>query len=784
MTAKLRMTAAVVGGWLFLIAPASMAMSAVAVVDPPKDAPSQPADDETEASRTQPADKKAPTEDSTDSSAPDSKKSEANEQDAEGADHAKSKSDSESTADEPDGEESENSDQPPIKPRMELHVPSIHALATEVHRSHAGVFLSQVMSLIRDISASSAEGIDADALVEIAQKIHGGPDAALDVATYAPDTEGRSRWSLTVNWPVDQMVAQLRDLLETEGAADLLEDITLTPDADDSEGHRHVIRVPDSVLAYVFSVDDNHCCIASHPDAPLSEDPFRGSDDLTGDDKPVLVCRLNLTKTEQDTGGGFFSKFSVVTAIEYAGRVDQSGDWVERLQVRWPPVAGMAIKALFGRVKDTFFVPDEAFGGLAFDSEMAPAMLEQMAGLGPQFTMDASGEFAMIGEDIDGPLAGHMRSEMSVTLLPGTGFLPSPDIVVQSRGKNVDEFESSIRTAIKKLNADYEKREQQPPWQEVSVRDRTVFYSKGASSRGGMIPFQMRPVIFLAKERDAKDKQRDMVCVGWTTTSAEGLVRRWLDFSRRDKPRYLPDARKTNGQAWVQWKKVYEWVHPYLNLTISVKSMDALLPATEKVAEHLTSATLTTRVSYAGLTLDHTGPFPFGVIAAPTMLVASLEERGSGSSDLARERLASRRLKVLYHHCKLFKKDIGRWPAEVAELDGYVDFAGNPYLLRLQVSSSARWSKWFEEVAKKDDKSDDKEDEQEQWVDPYQGIDDDIYVIERTATRWTLGIAPNTLDHLEKLYIDQDGVIHRVVKTKSEKQANKTDQSPQSAVKG
>ena len=41
-------------------------------------------------------------------------------------------------------------------------------------------------------------------------------------------------------------------------------------------------------------------------------------------------------------------------------------------------------------------------------------------------------------------------------------------------------------------------------------------------------------------------------------------------------------------------------------------------------------------------------------------------------------------------------------------------------------------------------------------------------------------IAPGTLDHLEKLYIDQDGVIHRVLKSESKAKEKEQVKKPES----
>jgi len=56
------------------------------------------------------------------------------------------------------------------------------------------------------------------------------------------------------------------------------------------------------------------------------------------------------------------------------------------------------------------------------------------------------------------------------------------------------------------------------------------------------------------------------------------------------------------------------------------------------------------------------------------------------------------------------------------------------------------------------ERQDELDDEVDDWgVD----IDDSLFVVSWGREHWTLGVAPGTLDHLERLYIDQNGVIHR-----------------------
>ena len=61
------------------------------------------------------------------------------------------------------------------------------------------------------------------------------------------------------------------------------------------------------------------------------------------------------------------------------------------------------------------------------------------------------------------------------------------------------------------------------------------------------------------------------------------------------------------------------------------------------------------------------------------------------------------------------------------------------------------------------------EDEDEAAYEGAPDIDDKLYRIEWGRDSWRLGLVPNTLEHLEKLYIDEAGELHRVEKvTKSE----------------
>ncbi|MCO6436129.1 MAG: hypothetical protein J5J06_03485 [Phycisphaerae bacterium] len=668
-----------------------------------------------------------------------------------------------------------------IRPRLEVRVPSACRLMSETQRSHAGVFADFGKGLLLEIAQSSAEGISAQEALGIASSFASWPDTSVGVFVFAPDRIGRERWAVRTDWPVKDLSQRIRNLLDLPAAQDVFVGIRA-----EADGGGLVLKLNDEPFALVYGAEDGGSVLASHAELPLpprtaamkvaaaaaekagDEDAEENEnksdgDSPSSDNDAVITCRLNLKGTEQDSGATFLSSFQAISGVEYTGRVDGAGNWVEKIRIDWPPIAGVGAKVIFGRLKQTFFSPDEAFATLAVSVSAAPGLLDQLAGLGPQMMLRNEGEFEAVADLAAGSISQMIDDSMALTILPGTGVFPAPDFVVQARTEDPEALIKVLRKRTEQINKLYRERDLPEPWREEEVRGRTVFWSNSRSTMpGAILPLVLRPVLFVTQEKDDRDRERNYLVAGWTSVSPDSLVRRWIDFPRTKDFRQLPDRRKTNGQLWLNWQQVYRWVQPYIDLAISGASLHMLTPDREKIADDLTNAVVTAKLGYTGLSLSHEGPIPAAVIVLPSMWASASAVDRSGGSDLARERLACQQLKVLYHHCKLFRKDFGRWPAEVAELDGYIDFAGHPELLKLELSSSQQWSEFFTDMFTFDgEKKKVEEDEVEEG--PGAGIDDDLYVIDWGRDRWTLGYKPGTLEHLEKLYIDQDGEIHRVV---------------------
>ncbi|MBN1511052.1 MAG: hypothetical protein JXB13_03480, partial [Phycisphaerae bacterium] len=635
---------------------------------------------------------------------------------------------------------------PELRPRFELHIPSFRNLIHETRRSNTGFLLQTLGSVITEAGRQSSQEIDVEQALQLLRHMEDWPDAAIDVALYAPNREGRPRWAARIQWPVKDLRDRVAAVLESESAQVLLKEVAITA----GPGEGYTIALPESTLAYVLPAGENTSLLTTFDDVEFPDPVFEGTAETHEGGTPLLVCRLNLAQTERDSGATF-SAISFVTDVVYGGRVDESGNWVETIHVHWPPISGLGAKTVFDKVKQTFFVPDEAFGSLVANSMLSTGILQQAAGVEGESPFEP------------GPVAEGVRPEVCITVLPGTGVIPVPDVVFQARlRRSTESFLDSVRAAIHEENTRFLDREETPPWHEETVDGRVLFWKDAGPGMGGSILFSMRTVLFLTKETDAGGRERDILVIGSTSTSPDGMVKRWLNFPRHQARRFLPAESGTRGQAWVNWRQVYRHAAPYLNITISSVSRSNLLPDADEVSGRLTDGIITTQMQYAGMAIRHEGPVPAGILLVPALAVVSTME-GSGGTDLARERNAARKLKVLYHHARLFRKDVGRWPAEVRELDGYVDFAGNRHLLRVERSSKQAWREFGRSLIGfgGPDARDDEEDEDDVFSD----IDDSIYVIEWGRESWRLGFAPGTFDHLDRLFIDENGEIHRVEKS-------------------
>jgi hypothetical protein len=647
----------------------------------------------------------------------------------------------------------------PLKPRFSLLIPSLGLLIEKAGASHSSELMAPLGGMLAEAGQASAEGLDVEGLYTILKLLADWPATSLYAVTYSPDLEGKARWAIRFDGSLKELHARVDRLLKSDLGSSIFSGMKMSRNPEGG----YVIRLAGAAICFLRATQDSGACITSHADLPLPAKPTLKKS-TEGDQKPELIySRINLAGTEEDSGATLFSGFSLVTQVDYSAHVDDNSDWQETVMVHWPLISGMGAKVLLGKVKQTFFVPREAFGAAAYNVVVAQEMLDTLAGFDPMILQDDSGSAA-------GPLSGHTSSDLCTILLPGTGFLPVPDIVFQSKLTDAEDWADDVREAIEKINGHLEERDETPPWHEATVRDRTVFWHDGSTTlQGATMPVVLKSVIFTTNEYDAREREREFLVVGLTSTTPEDLVARWLDLPRGREGIYIPQAKKTSGQIWFNWKQIYRWLSPYVNLSLSTVIQDTLLPGIEEIAPELSDGILTAKTSYSGFKVTYQGPLPTGIFVIPGMLSLTMASDGGGS-DLARERLARQRLKILFHHCKLFHKDMGRWPAEVAELQGYIDFDGNPELLELERSSKRQIAEFFEGLFEDEEESEEAEEVVELVI-----FEQSPYVIEWGEKTWSMGYAPATFEHLEKLWIDQDGKIHRKRRVKKDKSLEKVE---------
>lgn len=651
-----------------------------------------------------------------------------------------------------------------IKPRLELFIPSVAELIGEARRSHSAPLVRAAVGLLGSGHGAAEDEIDWREVVRLIGKLGDWPDTSIVGAIYAPDLEGRPRFGVRLDYSVGDLHARLSELLADEAAAELFEGLTIRP----REQGGYVVALREVELAHLLPGGDGQCHVLSHADVDVPERVWgwrapggEAADEPTKKQR-LLYCRYNLVGTEKDTGS-IFGDIPWVRSIDYWCQVDDTGQWEEQFAAWWNGLVSLAAQQAISMVKGAYYVPADAYAFAVLGIPFA-SMLDMMLDL-PPGTLDAGG-----------------KDETCVCVLPGTGFLPVPDIVFQMPVRKPDGLIEDLAEAAEKVNRKLEEEDQQPVWRDAEVTGRRVFWRQPETGGGMYAPFAFRSLLFTEKVTDPRGKERDLLILIMTSTDPQETARRWLTRPKVSGHRAVPTAEELHWQGFVRWKAVYKLAAPWLNLAGSISADARLLPPAEEMAEHLADSQIDVQRKMHYLLARHRGPLPLGGAYVPAICALAGAARQFASTDLAREREAVRNLRVLHHHSKLFKKDYDRWPAELWELDGYVDFASHPRLLELRKSSRGAWKSWFEETFTLAESQEQEQEGAEQEEEDEEGRPDtSLYVIDWGRQSWTLGLKQGALDHLERLYIDQDGKIHRVEKQKPEEPAGAAEESETSA---
>lgn len=618
-------------------------------------------------------------------------------------------------------------------PQVELYIPSTERLGREAARSHLAALYDALSGAVEFPSNESGQQFDFGAVCKIIREVRTWPDTSLSAAVFTQDKEGRPRWAIRTDWPLDELVRRLKAILELESSKKILANLQLRKREDGGV----VLELPDTVLAVLRSNGDGSI-IASSDLVQIPEKLYgrKAAGASSEAETPQLVyCRVNLAAADDEGQSSLLSSFLGVRNLRYAAGLNAQGDWSERIAINWNPAIGLVIKSSVKRVKKLFDCPADAYLTAAIHLDMADGLADEIADL-------PSGTTA--------PLT---HSEMAITVAPGSGFLPVPDVYYQFALKNEKKAIAAIR---KFIDEDREKRGEddlEPAWREIKSGERPVFWRDPSGDDGGGAAFaNFRTVIFFEPGNPDR-KTEDRMIVAQTTSFPEDAVIQWRKLLRKQTIR-LPEGADAHWQARISWRRIYSQLEPYIGLATAFGEDTRPLPSAESLGDALSEATLNIRIETSGVRVTHVGPIPVGIFLVPTVFAEALGSRGNPSSEAERERLACRNLRVLQHHAKLFKKDYGRWPATVAELDGYVDFSEYPNLLWLPdqqrgfvagLVSAAIGGRSYPQADK--DK-----------------VEDSLYEIEWTPADWQLRYREGEFRDYKTISIDADGEIHRVPK--------------------
>lgn len=643
-------------------------------------------------------------------------------------------------------------------PQFQAFVPSFARLADAARRSAVGQVADALSGLVAAPANESGEEFDAAALRELLSQAADWPDTSIVVSVHQQDAEGRPRWCIRVDWPLAELRNRVERALAIESAKKVIGEFEIREEKDGG----CAIALPEIVLCHLVRAGRGSMITSAldlRPRATAFERQARGeaksarakasapasaptSAASSASVEPLLRCVYDLT-AGREQAGGLGDVLTAVSRIEYSGGLDGDAQWRESWNVRWNLLVGGVAKAALAKVRKPFALSRDVFAAAAFH-------------------LDMEGVVDGLADLPTGTLTGRTHGELGVVIAPGVGFLPIPDVFFVARLKSADKALEDIRKAI---DDDTQKRvaeDERIAWREEEINGRTIFWRDPAADRsGGLSLWTSRTVLIFEKSGDTEKPEHRLI-IASTSTSAESAVQRWIDLNNRSDSMSLPSTRRANWQGVIHWAAIYQFVQPWLALAVATGEGGALPPPPEELARSLRDSTIDLRVEYAGLKIDHCGPLALGLLYVPAIAGIAFESGIDEDSQAARERLACRHLRVLHHHAKLFKKDYGRWPANIDELDGYVDFESQPYLLRLQRSDDALMAGLSSMLtlgarAKPRGAAAEESDE---------GPDTSLYVVRwsENEAEWRIAIRDGEFKELETITVDAAGELHRVPK--------------------
>ena len=155
------------------------------------------------------------------------------------------------TEEDPDAkseEETKPEEEDSLRPRIELYTPSVSHLIQRTRASHLGGLMSHLSGLFT-AGMSGGRGMGREQWKALCEVLGTQSDTSVGIATYAPTTEGRPRFSIAFDWALSDLVALIEKIIALEGMDEVFEGVRVERGANGG----HELYASDAPIAFLLS---------------------------------------------------------------------------------------------------------------------------------------------------------------------------------------------------------------------------------------------------------------------------------------------------------------------------------------------------------------------------------------------------------------------------------------------------------------------------------------------------------------------------------------------------
>src|SRR5262249_19664344 len=113
-------------------------------------------------------------------------------------------------------------EKPELAAPVDVYIPSAKRLVEAARHSRTAKILEAGDGVFSQGPREQADGLDAAAFMPLLDQISSWTDTSVSLSVYTQDPDGRPRWAVRVDWPIDELRKRVQALLKDEAAAKIL----------------------------------------------------------------------------------------------------------------------------------------------------------------------------------------------------------------------------------------------------------------------------------------------------------------------------------------------------------------------------------------------------------------------------------------------------------------------------------------------------------------------------------------------------------------------------------